>query len=476
MSGGSAGPGELEGLGALHDHAAIAVEREGRHAGRDHLRHREAAGFLDDEDRLVGSRGMLDAARPSVVAARCARRRGAARIGLGSSRRATGGGARGEDDGEHDEETRGGSFHGRMDAGIRGSVPEHSGDNDPDAPHGPPPRPRAARRPAGDGPRARVARAGADVPQRAARLALRSARRRPAGRDGSRLSLGRSQGQPRAPRQPAAADPDVAVHERPRRDRRGVDVTDRGVRGLPVQRPHGPAPAADARCAAAAAGRRTDHPDAPGQHADDPATPAVGAPQPGREGDLVPGRDLGALRRGELGMALQHALRRGAREPAAPLLPARDLPCRGPPLLVAGRRCRSLTVADAVPGAPLLPLPGAATELVPRRLAAERRPGPVSALRHEPAHVGAEAARGPAARRGPHVGGRRSRLPRRDGHRHRGLDAPRGAAARPGSTNGWRPSARLAARSRGRRASRAVRPAGRRGRRSRPRGRAASGS
>ena len=226
-------------------------------------------------------------------------------------------------------------------------------------------------------------------PERAARLALRSARRRAAGRDGGRLSLGRSPGQPRAPRQPAAADPDVAVHERPRRDRRGADLTDRGVRGLPVQRPHGPAPAADARRAAAAAGGRTDHPDAPGQHADDPATPAVGAPQPGREGDLVPGRDLGALRRGELGMALQHALRRGAREPAAPLLPARDLPCGGAAVLVAGRRRRSLAVADAVPGAPLLPLPGAAAELVPRRRAAERRHGPLPALRHEPARPGA---------------------------------------------------------------------------------------
>ena len=92
------------------------------------------------------------------------------------------------------------------------------------------------------------------------------------------------------------------------------------------------------------------------------------------QGDLVPRRRLGALRRGELGMALQHALRRGAREPAAPLLPARDLPRGGPPLLVAGRRRRSLTVADAIPGAPLLPLPGDAAELVPRRRAAERRP------------------------------------------------------------------------------------------------------
>ena len=308
------------------------------------------------------------------------------------------------------------------------------------------------------------------------RLALRSAGRRAAGRDGGRLSLGRSPGQPRAPRQPAAADPDVAVHERPRRDRRGVALTDRGVRGLSVQRPHGPAPAADARRAAAAAGGRTDHPDAPGQHADDPATPAVGAPQPGREGDLVPGRDLGALRRGELGMALQHALRRGAREPAAPLLPARDLPRGGPPLLVAGRRRRSLAVADALPGAPLLPLPGAAAELVPRRRAPERRHRPLPALRHEPADLGAEAARGPAARRSPHVGGRRHCLPRRDGRRHRGLDAPRGAPHRPTrrtAGGGARGSRRGAV---GRRASRAVRPAGRRGRRSRPRGRAASGS
>ena len=122
---GERGAGELEGLHALHDHAAVAVEGEAGHARRDHLRHREAAGLLDDQDRLVGTGGMLDSAAGPSVAARGARRRGAAAgIGLGSSRRATGGGARREDDGEHDEEARGGSFHGGMDAAIRGSVPE----------------------------------------------------------------------------------------------------------------------------------------------------------------------------------------------------------------------------------------------------------------------------------------------------------------------------------------------------------------
>ena len=100
---------------------------------------------------------------------------------------------------------------------------------------------------------------------------------------------------------------------------------------------------------------------------------AGGAPQPGRQGALLPGRRVAPVRRGELGLAFQRALQRGAGEPAAAPLPARDLPRRRASLLVAGHRRRSLAVAHAAPGAPLLPLPGDAAELVPRRRAAERR-------------------------------------------------------------------------------------------------------
>ena len=135
---------------------------------------------------------------------------------------------------------------------------------------------------------------------------------------------------------------------------------------------------------AAAAGRRTDH--AGAARASPPlgeAPAAVDPPQPGAEGDLVPGRDVAPVRGRELGLALQHALRRGAREPAAPLLPARDLPvprrsCSG------GRSSGStLAVAHALPGPAVLPVPRAAPELVPRRRTALSRRGALPALRDQ---------------------------------------------------------------------------------------------
>ena len=75
--------------------------------------------------------------------------------------------------------------------------------------------------------------------------------------------------------------------------------------------------------------------------------------------------------------------------PAPPLPPARDLPGGRAPLLVAGHRRRPVAVAAAAPGAPLLPLPGHAAELVPRRgaMSAPRRPLP--ALRDERCAPGA---------------------------------------------------------------------------------------
>ena len=60
------------------------------------------------------------------------------------------------------------------------------------------------------------------------------------------------------------------------------------------------------------------------------ARAAGGAPEPRRPRPLVPGGRLAPLRRGELGLALQRALRRGAREPGAPPLPARHHPGGAP--------------------------------------------------------------------------------------------------------------------------------------------------
>ena len=65
----------------------------------------------------------------------------------------------------------------------------------------------------------------------------------------------------------------------------------------------------------------------------------------------------------------------------------------GAPLLVAGHRRRSVAVAAAIPGAAVLPLPGHATELVPRHRDHGGAARPLPALRHQPAHLGPLAAR-----------------------------------------------------------------------------------
>ena len=84
--------------------------------------------------------------------------------------------------------------------------------------------------------------------------------------------------------------------------------------------------------------------------------------------------------------------------------PAPDLPGRRAPLLVAGGRRRSGPMAAAPPGAPLLPLPGHAPELVPGDRPDERPDGAVPALPDQPARLGSDAGRRPERGRDADVG------------------------------------------------------------------------
>src|SRR4029079_17675392 len=93
--------------------------------------------------------------------------------------------------------------------------------------------------------------------------------------------------------------------------------------------------------------------------------------QPSGRRTHLPAAGVGAVRGGQLGLALQLAVRPGTGESAAALPPARDLPARGAALLVAGDRRRSGPMAACLSGPPLLPVPGHAPELVPGRGADE---------------------------------------------------------------------------------------------------------
>ena len=120
-------------------------------------------------------------------------------------------------------------------------------------------------------------------------------------------------------------------------------------------RPHGPAPAAHARRAAAPAVRRADHPPAPGVVARDPAAlDPAGAPLAGRPAALVPGRRVGAVRRRHVGQPLLAAVRPRARERLDPPPGAPAVPDRGAAVLVAGRRPGPVAVEDASPAARVL--------------------------------------------------------------------------------------------------------------------------
>ena len=187
------------------------------------------------------------------------------------------------------------------------------------------------------------------------------------------------------------------------RARGGAVLADRGVRGAAVQRPHGAAHAAGAGGRAADPAGRADDPDAARRLAGRAPRAAGRAAQPRRGGADLPAADLAALRRGELGLAFQHALQPGTGERAPSLLPACDLPDRRAAVLVAGGRSRSRPMAPPLPGPPLLPLPGHAAELVPGRGADERAGGAVPALPDHAAAVGSQPDRRPEPGRDPHV-------------------------------------------------------------------------
>ena len=163
------------------------------------------------------------------------------------------------------------------------------------------------------------------------------------------------------------------------------------LRGPALQRAHGAAHAAGAGCRPAAAARCAGDAGAARRVAIGPS-PAAGAcctaaPLAVLTFPLVTWL---RLRRGQLGLALQHPVRPGPGESSAALPAARHLPGCGAPLLVAGGRRRSGPMAPAPPGAALLPVPGDAAELVPGRGADERASGPLPALPEQPAHLGAD--------------------------------------------------------------------------------------
>src|SRR5919106_955657 len=159
-------------------------------------------------------------------------------------------------------------------------------------------------------------------------------------RGGAGVRLGSAARGSGSPAQPAARASVLALLRRPGGDRAGAREPHRGVRGVPVQRPHGAAHAPGAGRGAAAAGGRADHAGAARVDATGPAPPAGDPPEPGDARARLPGPRLAGLRGRQLGMAFQYALRPGAGEPAAPLPAARELPGCGAPLLVADPRRR----------------------------------------------------------------------------------------------------------------------------------------
>ena len=213
-------------------------------------------------------------------------------------------------------------------------------------------------------------------------LVVRPAAPGAAAGDAVRLPVGgapRGRGAPREPGAPAAGG---GVRRRDPRDRDRAGVRRRALRHHPVQRAHGPAHPADDGRGAAARARCADHAAAAVRARRRPAAldPARAA-QPRRSRPHVPGRGVGALRRGDVGEPLLAAVRRGARASAHPPGRAPDLPVGGAALLVAGGRGRPRAVAPAAPAADPLCLPPDAAEHVPGAGDLQRGRAAVRALR-----------------------------------------------------------------------------------------------
>ena len=162
----------------------------------------------------------------------------------------------------------------------------------------------------------------------------------------ARLPVGRQAREPGAPGEPAPGVSVLAVRRRPGRHRRGPALADRGVRGLALQRPHGPAHAPQLVAA-------------PLLLAGAPITLALRAASPSRAARgcwrSSSSRIVHVLSFPVIAWMLFAAVNWGwhfsvlydqaLENPRAPLLPARDLPGGRAPLLVAGHRRRPVAVA-----------------------------------------------------------------------------------------------------------------------------------
>ena len=214
------------------------------------------------------------------------------------------------------------------------------------------------------------------------------------------------------------------------RDRAGADLADRDAgRRLPVQRTHGAPPAHPARRARAAAARAAGAGGAAGRSAEGPS----GAPRSVLAGRT--GRDVGVARAVALQPRRADAGAPGgagrlARGAGDGLLVADSRAAARPPRAPARRRHLSRV------GVPRVHHPRhpdhvrAGRRRVPRLPSARRpaRPAP-----DDPAAVGDDAGRGPAARRADHVDSGVRRLPERNHPRARALLPRGGRPARPRS-------------------------------------------